>query len=130
MSKKITIAIPDEMYHRVERIARLREQEIADVLLDSIVLAEGERAAEDEDSIVAKEEAAFKRLHPMLREKYLGQYVAIYQGKMIDHDPDQVALFLRTKKRHPDEFIWIAPVSEEPEETYVLRSPRFVENGS
>jgi uncharacterized protein (DUF1778 family) len=130
MSKKITIAIPDEMYHRVERIARLREQEIAEVLLESIVLTEAEQVIEDEDSIVAREEAAFKRLHPMLREKYLGQYVAIYQGKMIDHDPDQVALFLRTKERYPDEFIWIAPVGEKPEETYVLRSPRFVENGS
>lgn len=130
MSKKVTIAIPDEMYHRVERIARLREQAVADVLVESIVLTEVERVVEEEDSIVAKEEAAFKRLHPMLRENYLGQYVAVYQGEMIDHDPDQVALFLRTKKRYPDEFIWIAPVREEPEEIYVLRSPRFVENGS
>jgi hypothetical protein len=130
MSKKVTIAIPDEMYHRVERIARLREQAVADVLLDSIVLVETEQAVENEDALVAQEEAAFKQLHPMLREKYLGQYVAIYQGDLIDHDPDQVTLFLRTKERYPDEFIWIAPVAEEPEETYVFRSPRFIENGS
>ncbi len=130
MSKKVTIAIPDEMYQRVERIARRREQAIADVLLDSIVLTETEKEVGDDEAIVAREESAFKRLHPMLSEKYLGQYVAIYQGKLIDHDPDQVALFLRTKEKYPEEFIWIAPVREEPEETYVLRSPRYIENGS
>jgi hypothetical protein len=130
MTKKVTINIPDEMYQRAKRIARLREQPIADVLLDSIDLTKTERRAEDKDTIVDKEETAFKRLHPMLRKKYLGQYVAIYQGELIDHDPDQVALFLRIKEIYPDEFIWIAPVGEEPEETYVLRSPRFVENGT
>ena len=118
MSKKVTLAIPDEMYQRVQRIAKLRKQEVADVLLESVVLVEAERATEEEDVTVAREEAAFKRLHPMLRENYLGQYVAVYQGELIDHDADQVALYLRVKKEHPGEFIWIAPVGEGPEETY------------
>ena len=128
MSKRVTLAIPDEMYQRVQRIARLREQEVADVLLESIVLDEAEQAIGEEDTVVAREEAAFNRLHPMLRDKYLGQYVAIYQGELLDHDVDQVALYLRVKGQHPGEFIWIAPVGEEPEETYILRSPHFVEN--
>jgi hypothetical protein len=130
MSKKVTLAIPDEMYQRVQRIARLREQEVADVLLESIVLVETEQAVEEEDTIVDREEAAFKRLHPMLRDKYFGHYVAVYQGELLDHDEDQVALYLRVKEQYPDEFIWIAPVGEEPEETYVLHSPRFVESSA
>ena len=80
--------------------------------------------------IVDREEAVFKQLHPLLREKYLGQYVAIYQDKLIDHDANQVVLYWRVKERYPDEFVWIAPVGETSEETYVLRSPRFVESAS
>jgi hypothetical protein len=129
MGKRVTIAIPDELYQRAERIAHLREQAVADVLVDSIVLVDVEETDGENALAVDREEAAFKRLHPMLREQYFGQYVAIYQGKLIDHDSDQVALFIRTQEKHPDEFVWIAPVGEEPEETYVLRSPRFVENG-
>jgi hypothetical protein len=130
MGKRVTIAIPDEMYQRAERIAHLREQAVAEVLVDSIVLAVIEESGGENDLAVDREEAAFKRLHPTLRERYLGQYVAIYQGELIDYDSDQVALFLRIQEKHPDEFVWIAPVGEEPEENYVLRSPRFVENGS
>ena len=53
----------------------------------------------------------------MLSDKYLGQYVAVYRGELIDHDVDQVALYLRVKEQYPGEFIWIAPVGEAPEET-------------
>lgn len=129
MGKRVTIAIPDELYQRAERIAHLREQAVADVLVDSIVLVDVEETDGENALAVDREEAAFKRLHPMLREQYFGQYVAIYQGELIDHDSDQVALFLRIQEKYPDEFVWIAPVGKEPEETYVLRSPRFVENG-
>ena len=126
MGKKVTLAIPDEMYRRAQRIAELREKRIADVLLESIVLVETREPAVDEDIIVDREEVAFKRMHPVLREKYPGQYVAIYQEELIDHDVDQVALYLRVKEQYPGQFVWIAPVNDEPEETYVVHSPRFV----
>jgi hypothetical protein len=45
----------------------------------------------------------------------------------VDHDADQVALFLRVKARYPDEFVWIAPVQETAVEEYIIRSPRSVE---
>ena len=128
MTIDVTVSIPDEMYRHAERLARLREQTVAEVLLNSIVLPEVEEESEDVD--VAREEAAFKRLHPMLRGKYFGQYVAIYQGELIDHDADQVALFLRTKEKHPNQFIWIAPVREEPIETFYIRPSRLPENNS
>ena len=75
---------------------------------------------------VAREKAAYKRLHPLLREKYHDQYVAIYGGELIDYDKDQIALFLRVKERYPNKFVWIAPVQAEPEETYVIHSPRLM----
>ncbi len=76
---------------------------------------------------VAREEAAFYRLHADLWQKYPGEYVAVYNEELVDHDPDQVALYLRVKARYPGQFVWIAPVRETAVEEYVMRSPRFVE---
>ena len=78
-----------------------------------------------EKEAMDREEAAYRRLHPSLLEKYSDRYVAIYGGKLIDSDPDQVELCLRVKSCYSDEFVWIAPVRPEPEETYITRSPRF-----
>jgi hypothetical protein len=79
------------------------------------------------DEAMNQEGAAYRHLHPALKEKYLGQYVAIYGGNLVDYDSDQVELYLRSKKRYAGEFVWIAPVQEEAEEVYVIHSPRLVE---
>lgn len=84
---------------------------MADVLVEAFVLVEeeGEETAE-------------------LRRKYQRQYVAIFGGELVDHDTDQVALFLRMRQQYPGQFVWIAPVHSTPQEIYHMRSPRFVEN--
>ncbi|MCE7989474.1 MAG: hypothetical protein DYG89_50625 [Caldilinea sp. CFX5] len=68
---------------------------------------------------------AFIAMHPMLKKQYFGQYVAIYQNKVIDHDRDRQALYLRIDEKYPDDFVWISPVEEEPIPTLVFRSPRL-----
>lgn len=80
-----------------------------------------------DDEAINREGAAYRRLHPELKQKYLGQYVAVHGGKLVDHDSNQVDLYLRVEARYPGEFVWIAPVQEEPEEVYVIHSPRLVE---
>ena len=86
---------------------------------------ESQDVDDQEKVAMDREEAAYLRLHPSLLENYQGQYVAIYGGELIDHDKDQVELYLRVKSSYPDKFVWIAPVCPEPEETYITRSPRF-----
>ncbi len=128
MSTQVMLTIPDDMYQLAQQIARVRRRRVDEVLVDAIDLAD-ERIDLDEngnsESAVDREEKAFRQLHPILREKYLGQYVAIYNGELIDHDIDQVALYLRVKDRLPGKFVWIAPVREQPIEEYVIRSPRM-----
>ncbi|MCP4419385.1 MAG: hypothetical protein GY805_22455 [Chloroflexi bacterium] len=125
MSEQVTLSIPTSLYRRARRIAALRQRPITDILAEAITLEE-ERAAEE--TAVDREEAAFHRLHPALRQQYAGQYVAVYGGKCVGHDPDQVALFLRMRERYPHEFVWIAPIQETPEEIYQMRSPRFADH--
>jgi hypothetical protein len=129
MSVQVTLTINDDLYRRAKRIARSRQQDVAEVLAESITLTETAGHADDDeeliDTAVAREEAAFHRLHPELWLKYPGEYVAIYNEEMVDHDPDQVALYLRVKAHHPDQFVWIAPVRAREEEEYAMRSPRL-----
>lgn len=77
---------------------------------------------------MAREEKAFYNLHPILKEKYLGKYVAIYQDELVDHDDNQLELYLRIREKYGKEFVMITPVNEEAkEEVYTFRSPRLLE---
>jgi len=123
MSIQVTVNIPEEVYRRAKRIARSSNREVGDILAEAIVLDE---ASPEASAVVDREGAAFHQLHPTLLRDYAGQYVAIHGGAVVDHDNDQVALFLRAKERFPTDFVWIAPVNESPEETYRIHSPRLL----
>lgn len=61
----------------------------------------------------------------MLREKHLGQHVAIFNGQLIDVDSDYGALYERIDAQYPDQFVWLATVTDDPMPTLVFRSPRL-----
>lgn len=76
---------------------------------------------------IQREENAFRAMHAELRAAYPDQYVAVYRGQVVDHDPDQLALFRRVEERYPDAPVLIRQVTPEPEEVYTFRSPRVDE---
>jgi len=84
----------------------------------------------DPDADCTPEMQAYIALHPLLKEKYFGQYVAIYQGKLIDHDSVHEALYRRIDAQYPDKFVWISLVEEEAIPTLMFRSPRIEWNAS
>ena len=122
MSIQVTVNIPEDVYRRAKQIARSSNRKVGDVLAEAIVLDE---SSPEPVTAVDREGAAFRRLHPTLLRDYPGQYVAVHGEVVVDHDPDQVALFLRAKERFPTDFVWIAPVGESPEESYRVYSPRL-----
>ncbi|MEM7531265.1 MAG: DUF5678 domain-containing protein [Chloroflexota bacterium] len=74
---------------------------------------------------ISREQKAYIELHPMLKETYLGQSVAIYQGELIDVDEDFSTLVGRVRKKYPQEVVLMKTVKEEPIETIYMRSIRF-----
>ena len=76
---------------------------------------------------IQREDNAFCAMHAELRGRYPDQYVAVYRGKVVDHDPDQLALFRRVEERYPDVPVLIRQVAPEQEEVYTFRSPRVNE---
>ena len=75
--------------------------------------------------ILAQEEDAFVKMHPMLCQQYMGEYVAVYGAELVDHDVDLASLTLRIYERFGDQPVWIAPVRQQPVEEWRVRSPRL-----
>jgi hypothetical protein len=129
MAEQINIPIPQTLYRRVRELARLRKQPVDNVLIDVLEQAlppSNEPDVTNEDAAVDREMQAYINLHPMLKEKYLGQHVAIFGGKLIDIDKDYGALYERIDAQYPDRFVWLSTVEEEPMPTLFFRSPRLL----
>lgn len=64
-------------------------------------------------------------MHAELAEKYLGQYVAIHNGKVVDHDKDFHSLHSRIRQRFGRQPVLLRRVEAEPERVLAFRSPRL-----
>jgi hypothetical protein len=78
-------------------------------------------------SLMRKEEEAYIEMHGKLVTKYLGEFVAIYQGRVVDCDPDEVRLVERIQMNYPDEIVLIRQVQPELPPPLYFRSPRLAQ---
>lgn len=77
---------------------------------------------------IRSETVAFEQQRETLLRKYKGEYVAIHNSQMIDHDLDLRALHLRVFARLGRIPVLLKQVTDEPERELVFRSPRFERN--
>lgn len=125
MGKQILLTIPDDIFQRAERLAHQTDQDMDEVVAESLVMSLPVLEERLPDPEVQVEAEAFRRLHPILWQNYPGEYAAIFQGQLVDHDPDLNALYERIEERYPDVFVLVRPVREEPEIVYQERSIRW-----
>ncbi|OQY84148.1 MAG: hypothetical protein B6D41_16020 [Chloroflexi bacterium UTCFX4] len=85
-------------------------------------LAEARRQAID------REFANYRAMHAELVNKYLGENVAIYQGKLIDHDPEPMTLARRIRETYGSAPVLVTLVREKAVQEFTLKSPRDVLN--
>ena len=78
----------------------------------------------DHEKIKAEAEA-FRKMHAALVGQHLGQYVAIHQGQLVDHDADFQALHHRIRQQFGRQSILLRQVTTEPERVLTVRSPRL-----
>ena len=67
---------------------------------------------------INEEAERFRAKHAELLAQYAGQYVAMRDGLVIDHDPNLVTLHGRIRSQYGDEPILMAPVTSEPVQTF------------
>ena len=119
------LLIPDSLVKRVQRLAKRQERRVDDVVAEALqrglpLLEEGSVLSEWEAEI-----QAFRQMHAVWREQFGGQYVAVYSGHLVDHDPSFETLLGRISTRYPEEFVLIRPIPEEPDIVYDHRSVRW-----
>jgi len=71
---------------------------------------------------LAAEQRAFERQRARLLRRHLGQYVAFYRGRMVDHDKDDEAMAARLFAELGDVPFFIARVERTPT-VYDVPSP-------
>ena len=136
MTKAITIYLPDRIYAKARTLADQQNLELHELLLQSISLPDADfadtqchphDAGGPSEQVILEEEQAFRQMHSTLVEQYPGEYVAIRNGQVVDHDAGQTALYLRVRQNYPGRFVLIAATHGPLEETYHFRSPRVIE---
>ena len=107
----------------VEEVQRVTEQEGLDM---ASFLAEAVRRhlATYRQKRIAVETEAWYRLPVAERNKYQGKYVAVYQGQVVDSDPDRLALYYRVREQFGRQTILITKGGDQPIPVYRVRSPR------
>ena len=115
------IALQPELIEQVRWIAKSERGTIEDFVNKAI----RERLRRLEDQKLAAEAKAFEGMHPQLVERYLGQFVAVHDGRVVDADVDFEALFLRLQKRFGDVPILIRLVGANPIPELRAPSPRL-----
>lgn len=133
MSKEILLTLPDDIYSQMqdhaEKTNRPLDSYILDVLANSVEI-NGDNSVANQmvsfpDDAIEREKTAYIELHDILWQKYPGQHIAIYNGELVDHDADGLALSKRIYKRYHDEFVLIRQVEPNPDPILQFRSPRF-----
>lgn len=99
---------------KLEQFADITGQSI-DEIVNSALNEHLQRLA---DRQLETEIKAFERLHAKLKEQYLGQFVAVHLGQVVDTDVDFEALFLRVNNRFGEKTVLIRQVTDSPNETY------------
>ncbi len=125
MLKEITLSVPEDIYRQVEQVATETQRAVTDVFLETISSKFPPYPAHPNRAAMQKEIAAYKEMHAHLVKKYLGKYVAIYQGELVDHDADPVTLHKRITTKYPEQVILSRKVQKAAEPILHMRSPRL-----
>ena len=129
MSLQLSITLSRQTYERLQRYAHAQNQNIAEAVAE--YLEENPpalpSAAMNGDPLteLRQEKESFMALYPTLRKRYMGQYVAIYHGQLLDHDANYSVLYERLRRHYPHQVIWISQIQETALPDIVIRSPRL-----
>lgn len=72
---------------------------------------------------IDREIAAYEDMHAQLVRDHLGEWVAVHDQQLVDHDSDRIALYRRIRARYGRTAVLIRQVTAEQVEEVWLRTP-------
>lgn len=117
----MTVTLREPVASRLESAASAHGTS-PESLVETVLLA---YLDEEANRKIDREAEAYRAMHADLLNTHPGEYVALHQGQLVDHDQDQLALYLRVKAQYPKIPVLIRQVRPEVEEVFTIRSPRL-----
>jgi len=77
------------------------------------------------ETCLSQETAAYEKMHDQLMAQFAGEFVAVFKGRLIDHDVDSSALLNRIDAAYPNDVVLVKRVVALPEPEIRVRSPRL-----
>jgi len=108
-----TVTIEPELYERVADAAQREKAGVEQVLQMALRRYLWELARRK----IAEESAVYRRRHSELKKQYLGEYIAMVDGEVVDHGRDFQALRRRISKRYGRIPVMMTLVEDSPEAT-------------
>ncbi len=119
----VTLALQQpDLVSLLQQIAA-EQNTTAEELLDAAISEFLDKASRQK---IQAESAVFREMHAQLASKYPGEYVAVHDGQVVDHDPDVRTLHLRIRQRYGRLPILLRQVTEAAEsQDLVFHSPKL-----
>jgi len=116
-----TVTVEPELYRRIEEVALEHKAGIGEIFNEAArrYLWELDRRKISEESKI------YRQRHAELKAQYLGQYIAVHNGRVVDHDADFETLRHRVRRRFGSTPVMITRVEEIAEQTLIRHGFRM-----
>lgn len=111
------IVLEPEIYQQVERVASEQQTSIEQVVNQ----AARQYLWELKRRKISQESKIYQARHRELKEKYLGQYIAMRDGQVVDNDFEFEALLKRIREQYGDAPVLMTRVEDEALPTLTRR---------
>lgn len=114
-----TIVVEPKVFEDLEREAQSQARDVNELVNETLAnYLKARRHERIQDEI-----RAYIGLHAKLIEKYLGEWVAIYEHQLVDHDPETINLYRRVRAKYGNAPVLIRQVEPEPDPIIWVRTP-------
>ncbi|MBI3537185.1 MAG: hypothetical protein HY070_06480 [Chloroflexi bacterium] len=114
-----TIKLNADLVETLERVAQQQASSVTDLVNQAV----GNYLRQQQRAKLDQEIAAYEKMHPRLKKENLGEWVAVHQQALVDHDQDLSALYRRVRAQYGKTSILIRQVSGTAVEEVWLRTP-------
>jgi hypothetical protein len=135
----LRVMLPDQTAEKLQRVAERQGVDATQLLVQLVEnhLADDSLPPEavsgtlwsEQEQKINQEQKQYEAQHSALLKHYSGEYIAMHQGAVVDHDDDRVVLRRRVRARFGDTPVLITPVLTEARQIIIVHSPRLLEAG-
>ena len=110
-----TVQLPPDLYEAVRKEAASQQKTADGLVAEWVAERVGEQTVPEPETSMetafAQEVAAFEHLQPTLQKEFAEQYVAIYQGEVVAHGSEKLAVLQAVRTQLGQVVCYIEKVS-------------------